>query len=42
MCHVHLYAAKEGSTLNFLSFNTCFLEFEIAVGEFFNNVRNVV
>ena len=42
MCHVHLYTGKEGSTPNFLSLNTCFLEFETAVGEFFNNVRNVV
>ena len=36
MCHVHLDAAKEDGILIFLSFNTCFLQFEIAFGEFFN------
>ena len=42
MCHIHLDAAKGGGVLILWSLNTCFLEFEIAVGEFFNKVRNVV
>ena len=42
MCHMHLDAAKEGGVPIFLSLNTCFLEFEIAVGECFNKLRNVV
>ena len=42
MCHVYLDVDKEDGILIFLNFNTCFLKFEIAVGEFFNKLRNAV